>query len=95
MKLAPNASRQAVGAFLMGYGVITPCRQRPIAPSDCNSRALVSQSLPKVIARPEDGFRVLGLGLTWRLIQVQKSLKVVRVSCNTRTSSRGRDDLQT
>lgn len=87
MKLAPNASRQAVGAFLMGYGVITPCRHRPVAPSGCNLRALVSQALPEVIARPEDGFRVWGLGLTWRLIQVQKSLKVVRVPCNTRTLS--------
>lgn len=50
--------------FFMGYGGFIPhVDQRPIVLSCKNSRALTWRFTSKFVARPADGFRVLGLGL--------------------------------
>lgn len=63
LKMPPNA----LNGF-MGYGGtrFPHVCQRHFALMRGLSRAVKVDSLLKVIARPADGFRVLGLGLTWR-----------------------------
>lgn len=59
--------QNALNGF-MGYGGtrFPHVDQRPFVLSCKNSRALTGRFTSMVIARPADGFRVLGLGLTCR-----------------------------
>lgn len=52
--MMPKLTKIAVGAFLTPYGGMTPYRRRFIASRCFISRDFDVDSLPKVIARPED-----------------------------------------
>jgi len=54
--MMPKLTKIAVGAFLTPYGGMTPYRRRFIASRCFISRDFDVDSLPKVIARPEDWF---------------------------------------
>lgn len=52
--MMPKLTKIAVGAFLTPYGGMTPYRRRFVASRCFISRDFDGDSLPKVIARPED-----------------------------------------